>query len=404
MARTTKAGALDVNWALARLILGQICIHACMAGMRMATPLLALREGYSPAAVGVLLALFALTQVFLALPAGRYADRHGLKRPVRHAVVFASAGAGLAVALPVFPVLCLAALMTGGASGAAVIALQRHVGRAAEGATQLRQVFSWLAIGPAVSNFIGPFAAGLLIDHAGALVGEGAGSTAGYRAAFLLMAVLPLATWFWVRATVELPPVIAAAGGPRTRAWDLLDDPAFRRLLLVNWLLSSCWDVHTFVVPLLGHERGLSASVIGTILGGFAIAAAVIRVLMPFVASRLKESVVVAGAMVASAVLFGIYPLMPNALALGICSVLLGLALGSVQPMVMSLLHQITPHHRHGEALGLRLMAINASSVLMPVLFGSAGALIGVAGLFWVVGATVGAGARLALRMEAGPH
>ncbi|KQR62553.1 MFS transporter [Acidovorax sp. Leaf160] len=393
-----------MNWALARLILGQICIHACMAGMRMATPLLALREGYSPAAVGVLLALFSLTQVFLALPAGRYADRHGLKRPVRHAVVFASAGAGLAVAFPVFPVLCLAALMTGGASGAAVIALQRHVGRAAEGATQLRQVFSWLAIGPAVSNFLGPFTAGLLIDHAGALVGEGASSTAGYRAAFLLMAVLPLATWFWVRATVELPPVIAAAGGPRARAWDLLDDPAFRRLLLVNWLLSSCWDVHTFVVPLLGHERGLSASVIGTILGGFAIAAAVIRVLMPFVASRLKESVVVAGAMVASAVLFGIYPLMPTALALGICSVLLGLALGSVQPMVMSLLHQITPHHRHGEALGLRLMAINGSSVLMPVLFGSAGALIGVAGLFWVVGAAVGAGARLAWRMDAGPR
>ena len=74
-----------MNLALARLIAGQICIHASMAGMRMAAPLLALREGYSAAAVGVLLALFALTQVFLALPAGRYADRHGLKRPVRHA-------------------------------------------------------------------------------------------------------------------------------------------------------------------------------------------------------------------------------------------------------------------------------------------------------------------------------
>lgn len=58
--------------------------------------------------------------------------------------------------------------------------------------------------------------------------------------------------------------------------------------------------------------------------------------------------------------------------------------------MVMSLLHQITPEHRHGEALGLRLMAINASSVLMPMLFGTAGAVIGVAGVFWVVGATVG--------------
>ncbi len=388
-----------MNWALARLILGQVCIHACMAGMRMAAPLLALREGYSAAAVGVLLALFALTQVFLALPAGRYADRHGLKRPVGYAVAVAAVGAGLALVFPVFAVLCLAALMTGGATGAATIALQRHVGRAAHDATQLKQVFSWLAIGPAVSNFIGPFCAGLMIDHAGALSGAAAGSTEGYRAAFALMAILPLLTWFWVRDTVELPPVIAAAGGPPQRAWDLMNELPFRRLLIVNWLLSSCWDVHTFVVPLLGHERGLSASVIGSILGAFAIAAAVIRVLMPMVAEMLRERVVVAGAMVITAVLFGIYPLLGSALAMGVCSVLLGLALGSVQPMVMSLLHQITPSHRHGEALGLRLMAINASSVLMPMLFGTAGAVIGVGGLFWVVGATVGAGARAAWRM-----
>jgi MFS family permease len=384
-----------VNAALARLIAGQICVHACMAGMRLAAPLLALREGYSAAAVGVLLALFALTQVFLALPAGRYADRHGLKRPVGYSVAVATAGAAAALVFPVFPVLCLAALATGGATGAATIALQRHVGRAAHDATALKQVFSWLAIGPAVSNFIGPFCAGLMIDHAGVIAGD----TQGYRAAFALMALLPLATWFWVRDTVELPPVIAAAGGPPQRAWDLMNEVPFRRLLIVNWILSSCWDVHTFVVPLIGHERGLSASVIGSILGAFAIAAAVIRVLMPLVAEHLRERVVVAAAMVATAALFAVYPVMPTALTMGVCSVLLGFALGSVQPMVMSLLHQITPSHRHGEALGLRLMAINASSVLMPMLFGTAGAVIGVGGVFWVVGAAVGAGARLAWNM-----
>ena len=388
-----------MNWALARLIAGQICVHACMAGMRMASPLLALREGYSAAAVGVLLALFALTQVFLALPAGRFADRHGLKRPVGFAIAVASAGAALALAFPVFPMLCLSALMTGGATGAATIALQRHVGRAAHNSTQLKQVFSWLAIGPAVSNFIGPFCAGLMIDNAGAVEG----SMEGYRAAFALMAILPLLTWFWVRDTVELPPVVAAAGGPPQRAWDLMNDPPFRRLLIVNWLLSSCWDVHTFVVPLIGHERGLSASVIGSILGAFAIAAAVIRLVMPLVAERLRERVVVAGAMVATALLFGLYPLLTSALSMALCSVALGLALGSVQPMVMSLLHQITPSHRHGEALGLRLMAINASSVVMPMLFGTAGAVIGVGGLFWVVGAAVGLGARTAWRMDAKP-
>jgi MFS family permease len=170
-----------LNPALARLIAGHIFLHACMAGMRMAAPLLALRQGHSEAAVGVLLALFALTQVFLALPAGRYADRHGLKRPVGLSVLGACAGAALAVAFPVFPVLCLSALLTGGATGAASIALQRHVGRAAENSTQLKQVFSWLAIGPAVSNFLGPFAAARGMGH-GPVLGD-AGSCAGKRSA-----------------------------------------------------------------------------------------------------------------------------------------------------------------------------------------------------------------------------
>ena len=382
---------------LARLIFAQICLHACMAGTRMAAPLLALQQGHSPAAVGVLLALFALTQVFLALPAGRFADRHGLKRPFGLSVLAGCTGAGLAAAFPIFPVLCVSALLTGGATGAAAIALQRHVGRAAKGAVQLRQVFSWLSIGPAVSNFVGPFSAGLLIDHAGPT----AGSLWGYRAAFLLMALLPLASWFLVQATRELPPVVAPANAQPPKAWDLLGQPNFRRLMVVNWFLSSCWDVHTFVVPVLGFERDISASVIGTILGVFALAAAAIRVVMPLLAAHLREWKVLVAAMLATAALFAVYPLTSSALAMGVCSALLGVALGTVQPMIMSMLHQITPEARHGEALGLRLMAINASSVAMPILFGSAGAAAGVAVVFWATGAAVGLGARAAWGLTA---
>jgi MFS family permease len=355
-----------------------------MAGMRMAAPLMALRAGHSAMAVGFLLALFALTQVFLALPAGRYVDRHGLKRPVGWCVLAASFGAGLAVAFPLFEVLCLSALLTGGATGVASISLQRHVGRAAQDATELKKVFSWLAIGPAVSNFIGPMTAGLLIDHS------------GFRSAFFVLALLPLASWFWVRHTVELPPIVRAPEAASRPTLDLLHQPLMRRLMLINWVLSSCWDVHTFVVPVLGHERGFSASVIGAILGAFALAATLVRVVMPFFAAHMREWAVIASSMVITALLFAIYPFMKSPLAMGICSVLLGLALGSVQPMIMSTLHQITPPARHGEALGLRLMAINASSVLMPMLFGSVGAVVGVSVVFWVVGTAVGAGSRLA--------
>jgi len=380
-----------MNAALLRLILAQVCIHGTMTGMRMATPLLALKEGYSAAAVGMLLALFALTQVFLSLPAGRYADRHGLKRPLIISVVAACSGAGVAVLFPIYPVLCLSALLTGGAAGMALIALQRHVGRMAHNKDELRKVFSWLAIGPAISNFLGPFAAGLLIDYAG---GEAA-STTGFRAAFLLLALMPLAAWFWARTVQELPALQTGAANQKATAWDLVQNRGFRRLLLLNWALSSCWDVHTFVVPILGHERGLPASVIGSILGAFAIAAAVIRMLMPIITRRLAESQVVLGAMVAACALFIAYPFMPGAWSMGACSVLLGIVLGSVQPMVMSMIHQITPPERHGEALGLRMMAINGSSVLMPVLFGSLGTVVGVSALFWAVGVLVGVSSRL---------
>jgi len=386
--------------ALARLICGQICLHAAMAGTRMASPLLALKLGYGALEVGSLLALFSLMQVFLAIPAGRYADRHGLKRPVGFALVFAVAGALAAVLWPRFEVLCLTALCMGGATGAASIALQRHVGRAAHDATELKRVFSWLAIGPAISNFFGPVLAGLLIDHAGIWLGGTAADTNGFRSAFLLMALLPLLTWLWIRHTDELPPVVHPEGVPKPQVWHLLREPSMRRLLLVNWLLSSCWDVHTFVVPVLGHERAFSASVIGAILGSFAVAAACVRVAMPLLAAHLKEWVVVSCAMLITALLFAVYPFMHSALAMGCCSVLLGLALGSVQPMIMSTLHQITPHAVHGQALGLRLMSINLSSVLMPMLFGTAGMVVGVSVVFWTVGTAVGLGSLAAWNLR----
>lgn len=375
---------------LLRVIGAQVCLHATMAGMRLATPLLALQQGYSAAAVGVLIALFALTQVFLALPAGRFADRHGFKRPLWFSVIAAVGGAGLVLIFPTFPAMCIAALLTGGATGATVIALQRHVGRSATNATQLKRVFSWLAIAPAAANFVGPFLAGMLIDHAGRAPAD----MLAFRVCFAVMAFLPILCWMLARGAHEPPRTAPAVGAVPTRAWDLLREPMFRRLLFVNWLQSSSWDVHAFVLPVLGHDRGISASVIGSILGAFAIAAAAIRVVLPLIASRASERSVILSSTIVTAAVFAVYPLLDSALTMGMCSVILGFALGAVQPMVMSMLHQITPHARHGEALGLRLMTINASSVAMPMLFGSLGALIGIAGVFWVVGGVLALGAR----------
>ena len=355
----------------------------------MAAPLLALRQGYSAATVGVLLAMFAFVQLFLAIPAGRYADRHDLQRPILICIAVSVAGAALPALWPTFPMLIAAAILTGAGTGATVITLQRHAARMASSSTQIKQVFGWLAVAPSIANFVGPLLAGLMIDYA------------GFRACFATMAALALISWLLVRRTPEQPVGEKRATRHTGSPWSLLAEPRMRLLMLISWVLTSCWDVHTFVLPLLGYERGLSASVIGALLGAFAIAATAIRLLMGVIAAHVREWAVIAAAMIATALVYAVYPLMQSPLAMGACSVLLGLSLGSVQPMVMSALHTITPVHRQGEALGLRMMSVNLSSILAPLVFGLVGSIIGVASVFWAVGATVGCATPAAWKLKA---
>ena len=379
------------NRELLRLMVGQVCIHSAMTGTRLAAPLLALQLGYSPAAVGVLLALYALSPLFLALPSGRLADRTGLQLPVRLSTLAALVGAGLAAAWPVFPVLCLSAMLTGASAGTTQIALQRHVGRSARDTEQLKSLFSWIAIAPPTANFLGPLACGLLIDWAGPTPAH----LTGFRAAFALMALLPLLGWLLIRSAPEAAlPASPTPGAERRSVWDLLAMPSMRLLLLTNLLQSAAWDAHTFVVPILGHERGYAASTIGALLGAFAVAAALVRVVLPRLTAHVAEWRVIYTVTLVTAVMLSAYPLMPGPLAMGMCSVVLGLALGSVQPMVLVLLHRITPEDRQGEAMALRVMTINASSFLLPMVFGSIGAVTGVAGLFWLVGTLVAVSSR----------
>ncbi|GMV45280.1 MAG: hypothetical protein AMXMBFR66_06780 [Pseudomonadota bacterium] len=387
----TRAGAS--GRVIAALVAGQLGLHAAMAGLRMAAPLQALGEGYSAWSVGVLLALFAAAPVLLALPTGRLADRHGYHRPVRCAVLLSAAGMLLAVASTFvdgplrFALLCVAAALVGTGANTGLLTIQRTAGLAARDATERVRVFSWLGIAPSFANVVGPVAVGFMIDGL------------GFRAGYLMLLALPLLTVFSARSVPRLPASLPARAQRERRAWDLLASTELRRLLAVNWLLSMAWDVHTFAVPVLGHERGYSASTIGLVLGAFTLSVTGVRLAIPLLAHRLSQTAVLRWAMLGTAVVFASYPLAPNPWVMGALAAALGLALGSVQPMIMSMLHHVTPDARHGEALALRSMAMNTSSTLMPLVFGATGAALGAGALFWAVGGAVGAGARLTRRL-----
>lgn len=386
-----RASSLRV---LLALVIGQLGLHSAMAGLRLAAPLQALREGYSAWSVGVLLALFAAAPVVLALHAGRLADRHGYHRPVYLSVLFAVAGMLLAVAASFlggalhFGLWCVAAMLTGSGANMGMLAIQRTAALAARDHHERVRMFSWLGVAPAFANVIGPVSVGFVID------------AAGFRWAYVLLLLLPLVTLVTARSVPRLAVAMPSPAAADRTAWDLLRTPGFRRLLAINWLLSMCWDVHSFAVPILGHERGFSASTIGLILGAFTLAVSGIRLIVPLVSHHMRELPVIRGAMVGTGLVFALYPLAQTPWAMAACAVLLGCTLGAVQPMIMSTLHHLTPDQRYGEALALRSMAMNTSSTVMPLVFGLLGSVIGAGMLFWMVGGSVGSGAWLTRRLK----
>jgi MFS family permease len=384
-----------IGTTLAALVVGQVCLHSAMAGTRMTAPLQALHDGRGPGAVGLLIGLFAAAATLLAIPVGKMADRHGSRRPALLAIGMCFAGGLVATVSQSYVALCIAGLLAGAGANTGMISMQHSAGRLADTPAQLRRVFGWLGIAPALGNFFGPLMAGVLIDHA------------SYRAAFAVLALLPLlslvAVRYLPRGSGHVAAEPPAPGAPRKAGtWSLLASVPMRRLLLVNWLLSASWDAHAFVLPILGFQRGLSASAIGAILGSFAVAVAVVRVLLPILGENVSERRLLSTAMLCACAVLCVYPFAVGPWTMGACAVLLGLALGSSQPVVMSTLHQITPAGRQGESIALRSMTLNRSSTAMPLAFGALGAAIGAASLFWVMGAAIGLGSLTARRVGPG--
>ena len=234
---------------------------------------------------------------------------------------------------------------------------------------------------PSFANVVGPVALGFMIDWA------------GFAAAYALMFPLVALTFLSARLVPRMPraPPTTSSGSSGS-TWSLLAAPGMKRLLLSNWLLSACWDVHAFALPIIGHDRGFSASTIGLILGTFTLSVSAIRLVIPALAHRVEETAVIRWGMVGTGAVFALYPLASSPWQMGVCAALLGITLGSTQPMVMSTLHHLTPDNRHGETLAFRSMAINLSSTLLPLFFGAAGVAVGASALFWVVGASVAGG------------
>ena len=364
------------------LIVLSILNHIAFAGVRVSLTLSALALHAPTFQVGMVLSLISLLPMALAIPGGRWIDRIGARGPM-------TVGTGILVLGMLLPfvwlsmtTLTITAVLVGVGFLPFHLSIQKLISELG-GPEDRRHNLSLMAIGFSVSAFLGPTSAGFLIDGL------------GHRFAFGVLGLLPLVALLAMRRLGDRLPDGRLAPPPvaqKMRIRDLLSTPELRRLYIVVALISSAWDVHQFLVPLYGARIGLSASGIGLILGAFAIATMVVRMVVPLFLMDVSEWRAILVAMGVAGVVYAVYPGFTKLESLLALSFLLGLGLGVSQPMTLSILARSAPASRLGEATGLRLTLVNGTQTVLPTAFGALGAVFGVAGLFWGMALLLGGG------------
>jgi len=367
------------------LILITLTGHMAMSGGRVSGSLYALSTGSPEFVVGLFMAMFSVLPTLAAMSIGRWVDRIGALPVMRFGVLAVLVGATMPVIWLSVPALFLMAVLIGFGFNAMSVAGQHTVGAMAHGrsAEQRLRNFGWYALGHSASSALGPFISGLLIDHA------------GFRMAFATMAgVTCIACWLVFKKLGALPAAVKseAAGddAARPQAWhDLLAAPEMRRIYYTSMTLSCCWDLFIVMLPVLGTRLGFSASIIGTVFSLFALGTFVSRALMPWLSTRFREWQIMRAAMAMIALVFVVLPWAGAAVVFMLLGFLFGNAIGFSQPNMLSLLHAAAPTGRGGEALGLRSLIGNGSSVLVPIAFGLGVGPLGVAPLLWAGAALI---------------
>lgn len=372
---------------LAAVVAATVLAHAAFNGSRLSISLFALSQGATTLVVGTMMSLFAALPMFLGVPAGRMVDRIGVRMPILVAVAGVGASVAIPAALPGLAALYVAAACTGVSFMLFHICVQHAVGEgSAEGDRKAN--FGWLALGFSISNFFGPTIAGLSIDHL------------GFRATFVLLSAFALASLVLLASRRG-----ALSHRPHGRAkravgntLDLLRDPELRRVFVVTGLLASAWDLFVFVMPIYGTSIGLSASTIGLILGSFALATFLVRLVLPWLSRHLREWSMITATFAIAAPAYALFPAMDTVPFLAANAFLLGLGLGATQPSIMSLLYSKAPPGRAGEAVGVRSVVLNASSTMLPILFGGVGSAVGIGSVFFTMSGALGTGGFFANR------
>lgn len=352
------------------LILAFFLLLAMQTG-RVVITLYALRLGADPLTIGALAAVFSVLPTLLSWHIGRFTDRFGSRLLLTLGCTAGALGMIVPYITPGLVPLFIASTMYGLVSAFSAAPLQNLMGLLS-GPQDSAKNFSNLSLVVSFSGFAGPLLAGFSFDHAG---------PSAACLALILLSLIPaamLAGWGGIL------PSGTRTTQPRGSVRSLLAESGLWRLLATSSLVVTGTDLFQIYLPVYGQGIGLSASLIGILLGLYAFAAFVVRFFLSPLARRFSLEGVLACSFLIGAAGFLLLPLFKGMILLSLVAFLFGIGTGCAQPITMMMIFSNSTEGRSGETLGLRVTVNNLVRVVCQVLFGSIGSVFGVLTVFWI--------------------
>lgn len=342
----------------------------------------ALQTTGSPAFVGIIAAVFALSGFLVSIPSGRMIDRYGSARIALLGSAVCIIGIAGALIFPSVIGMLIVAVLVGAAHVYVIVAQQGFVARVSTG--NLDSAFGTLTAAVSVGQLIGPPVV-TLAAAAWALSDTHPNTWVGLACCGLLL-LLALPTYFELRkvertSSVALTPKEKAAALP-----DVLRLPGMIRSLLVGAGVLVTVDLLAAFTPVWAVAQDIPAAVVGWLLALRALFTISSRFGVSQLVARFGRKILLLIAISLAALALVLLPFADAWWAIPVMA-MIGLGLGLPQPLTLAWMSSLAPPHARGAVFGARMTVNRLSQVILPLLVATVAGPIGVFAVFWTTAA-----------------
>lgn len=331
---------------------------------RVGSAILVVGDNHPAIHLGVVMGLYSVAPLLMAVHAGSVASRFGPRRSLLAGAAVLLGGACVQAASGPYVLIFIGALVSGIGFTILQISLQLHIGESSDPSVRVRNFGYFSMVQSAATSL-----AALLVGYLS--------GTLNLHAPLKASAAVAVVLLLTVVANRGLFRSSSAGGrheGARPGSFLVLIRQAnIRKVLVAGALLAMAWDLHSFIVPFISRQVKLSPQQIGFVLGLFSGATFVIRVFLPKLIKLVSSVWVIRTALILVGLCFAAYPWHTSFSTMAALAVVLGVSLGTAQPNLLALLHDVAAARDVGRLIGVRTILLNVGSSLWPLCFSAVG-------------------------------